>query len=390
MGLPISTDLASHIQTLSAIENNDKLSPEEKKSQLQVESAKTLAEIDAEITSLNFTSKKYSEQISKIISDGDWNQLPTPEKLTADLQTLRQIASAVKDAANSMSTDMTSILRLLAEANRTLANINAEANIQNRKLKLKAADDEFAAKEKANKEQLVADLLSASAEIVAGGIQLVGAGISLHGARKNIGKSKELLEKTHELSDISTAKNITKQDLADVSNEIERIKPASIKKIQELDAETGQIGFEKQMENVQIKSSIENKLGKLDIRQKQAVKKFDDLSVIENTHSKTIDTGNEKLKASNQKYEGFHQILNSSATIFKGAIQGTSSIFGFYASSDRLEAEKLGFVKDLATQSEQLGQESYRNAMEGYRNTTQSLSAMEQSINSSMSHIQKA
>lgn len=387
----ISPDLASHIQTLSAIQNNEKLSPEEKKAQLEVEGAKTLSEINAEMSSLNFTSTKFVNQISKIIAEGDWNQLPAPGKLIADLQTLRQVASALKEASNSMSTDMSSILRLLAEANRTLANIHAEANIQNRKLKLKAADDEFTAKEKANKEQLVADLLSASAEIVAGGIQLVGAGISFHGARKNIGKSKELLEKTHELSDISQTKNSIKQEFSEISENIKEVKPAALNKIKEIDAkDISRQGFEDQMADIKLKSSTKKTLGELDIKQKQATKRFDDLTSMENVHSKNIDTGNEKLKASNQKYEGFHQIMNSSATILKGAIQGTSSIWGFYASSDRLEADKKGLVRELATQSEQSAQQSYSIAMEGNRKATESLNAMEQSMNSSISHVLKA
>jgi len=392
MSNTISNDLAAHLQQLSTLQNDKNISAGDKKKALEVAGAKTLAEINAEIPSLNFTSTKFAEKIAKIITEGNWNQLPNPEKLSVTLQDLRSVAFAVESASSSMSIDMTSIMRLLFEAFGKLATIKSDENIQNRTLKLKAADAEFATKEKANKEQLAADLVSAAAEIAAGCVQLGGAVHALNGALKNTGTAKDLLKKSHELSDVSQKKNIIKMQLKDVSVEINNTKPAALKKMEELKLEIASPNTSAQRKlDAQVDlDSFKDKLGALDLKHKKLTKEYNDLSVMETSLSNEVAIGNEELKSSTQRYEGLQQIANSSATITKGYIQGISAILTFSASTSRLEADKLGLVKDLAGQYEQSAQEAYRNMNEGIRNTTQSLSAMEQSLNSSVSHMVKA
>ncbi len=389
MSNTISNDLAAQLQQLSTLQNDKNISADDKKKALEVAGAKTLAEINAQIPSLNFTSTKFAEKIAKIITEGNWNQLPNPEKLSVTLQDLRLVASAVESASNSMSVDMTSIMRLLSEAHRTLATIKSDENIENRKLKIKAADKEFEFKDKANYEQLAADLVSAIAEIVAGGVQLGGAGHAFKGALKNTGKAKDLLKKSHELSDISQKKNIIKMKLKDVSEKINNTKPAALKKMEKLQLEIDSPTTlsERKLEAQADLKIIKDDLGALDVKHKQLTKQFDDLSNMETSFSNEVAIGNEKLKSSTQKYEGIQQITNSSATIAKGLVQVISATMTFMASTSRLEADKFGLVKDLAGQYEQSAMEAYRNMNEGFRNLTQSLSAMEQSLNSSVSHM---
>jgi hypothetical protein len=392
MASTISNDLAAQMQQLATLQNDKNLSAEDKKKALEVAGAKTLAEINAEIPSLNFTSTKFAEKIAKIITEGNWNQLPNPEKLSITIHDLNIVASAVETASNSMSVDMTSIMRLLTEAYGKLATIKSNENTQNRTLRLKAADKEFEARDKENREQLAANLVSAAADIVGGVIQGAGAIYALKGALKNAGKSKDLLKESHQLSGITQQKNNKKIELDNVKLEIKTTKPGILKKMEKLQADIDSPSTTPQ-QKIDAKTKFDkfkNNLDALENKKNGFTKEFNDLSIKETGLSNKISIENEEIKASNQKYEGRQQIINSSATISKGFVQGTSAILTFTASTTRLEADKSGLVKDLAAQAEQSAQEAYRNANEGFRSANQSLSAMMQSLDASASHMAKA
>lgn len=392
MSNTISNDLAAHMQQLAALQNDKNLSAEDKKVALEAAGAKTLAEINAEIPSLNFTSTKFAEKIAKIITEGNWNQLPNTEKLSVTLQDLNIVAIAVETASNSMSVDMTSIMRLLTEAYGKLATIKSNENTQNRQLRLKAADKEFETRDKENREQLAANLVSAAADIVGGVIQGAGAAYALKGALKNAGKSKELLKESHELSGVSQKKNTAKMELDNVKSEIKTTKPAILKKMEQLQSEIDSpLSSPQQKIDSKAKfDKFDNDLKTLEAKKIDFTKEYNDLSIEETSLSNEISIKNEDIKSSTQKYEGRQQIINSSATIAKGFVQGTSAILTFTASTTRLEADKLGLVKDLAAQAEQSAQEAYRNANEGFKSANQSLSAMVQSLDASASHMAKA
>ncbi len=381
----ISSDLSAHLQQLSELANDKTLGKDEKKSALEKAGAKTLSEINSEISSLNFTSSKFAESIARLITEGKYNLLPSPAKMSSDLQALRQVADALIQNSNSMSIDITTIMRFLSEAHRTLAKTNSDSQIQNRKLKLEAAKNEFEARNKANEKQLTADLLSSAAEIVMGAVQLTGSAISIHGALKNIGKSKAVLKDSHELNNISQDKIISQKSITDAATELEGLKPGALKKIKHLEGLQNS-GFATAAEKSQLKS-VRSTLKTAEAKFDQAKAEFSLAEKNENVLSKLIDADNLKIKSSTQKYEGFQQIMTSSATILKGLTQSISSFYTFQASTDRLQADKQGLEKDMASQSEQSAQEGYRNMMEGSRNTIQSLSAMEQSINSSMTSM---
>lgn len=385
MSNTISSDLSANLQQLSELANNKTLSAEEKKSALEKAGAKTLAEINAEIPSLNFTSSKFAEKIARLLTEGKYNLLPSPAKMSTDLQALRQVANALLENSNSMSIDITTIMRFLSEAHRTLANTNSDSQIQNRKLKLQASDNEFKAREKANLEQLTADLLSAAAEVVMGAVQLGGSIVSTYGAVKNIKKSNEVLKDTHALSNISQDKKIAQQHLADAAKNLDEYKPGALKKINEL-KQREVSGFATPAEKSDLKKlevtlkTYEKKLG-------HSQSEFSLAEKNENILSKLIDTDNLEIKASTQKYEAVQQITSSSAIILKGVTQAIAANYSFRASTERLQADRQGLDKDMASQSEQSGQEGSRSMMEGARNALQSLSAMEQGSSSSISNM---
>ena len=388
MSNTISANLSAQLQQLSELANNEKLSTEEKKAALQTAGAKTLAEINVEMPSLNFTSTKFAEKIAKLITDGKFNLLPFPAKMSTDLQALRLVATALSDNVNSMSVDISTINRFLAEAHRSLAITNSNLFLLNRVKKLEASEKEFSAKEDANKKQLTADLLSASAEGVMGVVQLAGATISFKGALKNIVKSKDVLKETHTLNNLSETKKIAKQELVAAAEDLKSVKTIAEPRIKQLSdkVKAGTASFTEENEM----KSLEMKLSKCEKTFTAAQTKFEKAEFNENLLTQNIDTKNLNLKSSTQKYEGVQQIMNSSATVLKGIVQTIAAVYTFQASKSRVDADRLGLEKDMASQSEQSAQEGYRNMMEGARNTVQSLSAMEQSISSSMTNIARA
>lgn len=384
----ISGDLSAGLQQLSELANNKTLSAEEKKSALEKASAKTLSEINAEISSLNFTSSKFAEKIARLLTDGKYDLLPSPAKMSSDLQALRQVADALVENVNSMSIDITTIMRFLTEAHRVLAKTNSDSQIQNRTLKLEAAKNEFDAKEKANVAQLTADLLSAAAEVVMGALQLGGSIASIAGAVKNIGKSKTVLKDSQALNNISQDKKIAQQNLAEASGMLDSVKPGALKKIKQLE------GLEKSASPGLRKDAITKKLNETkdtlaaaESKLKHAKAEFSLAEKNENLLSKIIDTDNINIKASTQKFEAIQQISSSAAIILKGLTQSVAAYFSYKANTERLTADMQGLEKDMASQSEQTAQEAYRNMMEGARVSLQSLSAALQSIESSMSSM---
>jgi hypothetical protein len=381
MSNTISSDLSAGLQQLSELANNDTLSAEDKKSALEKAGAKTLAEINAEMSSLNFTSSKFAENIARLLTDGKYNLLPSPAKMSTDLQTLRQVADALVENLNSMSIDITTIMRFLTEAQRSLSNTKSVSQIQNRKLKLEAAKNEFEAKKRANEEQLTADLLSAASEVVMGAVQLGGSVVSIIGATKNIGKSKTVLKDSHSLSNLSQDKKIAHQNLADSAKNFEEFKPSALKRIKELE-QIEISGFATADEKIDLKN-LRNNLSTFESKFKYAQSEFSLAEKNENILSKIIDTDNLNIKASTQKFEAVQQITSSSAIIMKGLTQSIAAYYSFKASTDRLQADMQGLGKDMASQSEQSAQEASRNMMEAARNTIQSLSAAQQSIDAS-------
>lgn len=388
MANTISSDLSANLQQLSELANNQTLSADEKKSALEKAGAKTLADINAEMPSLNFTSSKFAEKIARLLTDGKYNLLPSPAKMSTDLEALRQVADALLENLNSISIDITTIMRFLAEAHRSLAKINSDSQIQNRKIKLEAAKNEFEEKKKAIAQQLTADLLSAASEIVMGAGQAIGSAVSLFGAVKNINKSKVVLKDSHALSNISQDKKIAQQNLADAAKGLDELKPGSLKKIKELEIleKSASPGEEKDAITKQL-NAVKDTLAAAESKFKNAKAEFSFAEKNENVLSKIIDTDNLKIKASTQKYEAVQQIASSTATILKGITQSIAAVYSNQASTGRLKADIQGLEKDMASQSEQSAQEGYRTLMEGARNAIQALSAMEQSISASMTSM---
>jgi hypothetical protein len=384
----ISSDLSAQLQQLAELANNQDLSPADKKTALEKAGAKTLAEINAEMPSLNFTSTKFAEKIAKLITDGNFDRLPLPAKMSTDLQALRLVATALQDNANTMSIDVSSIMRLLMEAQRTLSTINTDSQIQNRSLKLQAAKNEFDAKAAANQQQLTADLLTSCADIVMGAVQLTGSAISLAGAVKNIDASSEVLDDAKKLSELTDIKKTSQQEFADAGEDLKSIKAEVAPKIKQLSdkVKAGTANFEEEFEL----KSLQGRLAKCEKNFKQSQIAYKNAESNENALSQKIDSKNLAIKASTQKYEGFQQIMTSSGTILKGIMQSIGAVYTFRAATDRLDADKQGLAKDMAAQSEQSAQEGSRNMMEGQRTTIQSLSAIEQSINSSMTATARA
>ncbi len=385
MSNTISGDLSASLQQLSELANNKTLSAEEKKSGLEKASAKTLSEINAEISSLNFTSSKFAEKIARLLTDGKYDLLPSPAKMSSDLQALRQVADALAENVNSMSIDITTIMRFLTEAHRVLAKTNSDSQIQNRTLKLEAAKNEFIARKEANEKQLTADLLSAISEVVMGAVQLTGSIISIAGAAKNIGKSKAVLEDSHALNNISQDKKIAQKNLSESAAELNMYKPAASKRINDLEQREIQ-GFATPTEKTELQN-LKSTLKTLESKFKYAESEFSLAEKNENILSKLIDTDNINIKASTQKFEAIQQISSSAAIILKGIAQSIAAHHTYLASTKRLEADMQGLEKDMASQSEQTAQEAYRNMMEGARVSLQSLSAALQSIESSMSSM---
>lgn len=388
MSNTISSDLSANLQQLSELAHNKTLSAEEKKSALEKASAKTLAEINAEIPSLNFTSSKFAEKIVRLLTDGKYNLLPMPAKMNADLQALRQVADALATiSASSMSIDITSILRLLAESHRTLAITNSDSRIQNRKVKIEAADNEFKAREKANKEQRTADLLTACADIVSGAVQLGGSIVSAVGAVKNIKASKDVLDKSKQLGPLTQAREAGKQDLKVATNDFQVAK-SGVADI-EMQVKSAPRGPKKEALKIQLKEARDT-LDQAKLKFEDAKTNYSSAKNIETQRLQEIDTDNLAIKASTQKYEAAQQITNSSATITRGIGLAIAAQFNFRANTERLKADMQGLEKDMASQSEQSAQEGDHNMMEGARNTLQSLSAIEQGTSSSTTNIVRA
>lgn len=356
MPVIISNDLSSKLQQLATMADAKNLSVEDK-NRLEVTAAATLAEINAEIPSLNFTSAKFAERISQLISNKEWDKLPSPAKMVTDLKTLRQVAVTIQENMTSMSIDISTIMRFLIEAQRIFASKNTDASLQNRTLKLKSAQSEFQAKADANKAQKTADLLSASAEIVMGVVQMGGAAVGLVGVSKNILKSKVVKKQAVELDGLATKK----------TEKFEKIKITESKV-----AEAGKNAPNKL-------KRLEKLLNKTEIEFNNAETEFKVLS-------SKIEVGNQSIKNSSQKFDGWQQLISSSAGLAKGGVKIAESFYSYDASNYRLDAEKAALEKDMASQSEQSAQEGSRNMMQGASTALQSLSAALQSSDSSVTN----
>lgn len=372
----MSQSLGSQLVNLSKIAADASLKPDEKRAQLDGVAAKTLAAIDAEIDTLSVSSGDFAAKIRELITSGDWAKLPPPKQMEQRLDQLKLVMTALQDVKDNIIIDISSVMAIILEAQRKAALAKSDERIADRTTMVASAKAEFDQREKAAKEQLTADLVSAGMQI-AGGALAIGSSLnSIKSLSAAAAKNKKSWAETKDLQGAHKEKIEAKKVINDFTMEAKEAE--SISKRLSARNPARLTSSEKKMLEM-----ADSTIGKFKQWQGKADIATDKIGL----HETRIRVRNEKAHELTTKANAWQALWSGVSQSLKGVGEVATAQLKFQSSMSQIEAEKLALNKNLAGSGEQAALDAYQNLRDSLKSALQMIQAIEQALSSSFTSI---
>lgn len=373
----ISATLQTNLLQLSELIHQKDGAIDQKKQNIEEVSSKVLEEISKEYPNISTSSQQYLEKIRAAISDKDWDKIPPPTKLKADLKELSEVRSALQLAMPNATVDIYALFRVLMEHKRIQKLGLAKLSIQDNAQAIQLSSAQFEQQAVANKWQLGSDLAAAGIQTLAA----IGQGVS---SAKSIKKNTSLLKENEanirQVGDLQKLKN-------DRSNAI---------------AEQEQLDYDIKLADQKIArltaaNPNDPALAGLNTNRKSLNTKRDDAKNIIKQHTEIINQYDSAVQIDSARIRSKTEIATYNDQIRSAVINGTkgildmaNSVVKFAGSNAKLDADRLESAKNLTDKSSAALLEASRNAGDDLKSFMQTLSGIEQSLSSSMSNSLRA
>lgn len=374
----ISSDLQSRLLSLSSLVHGDKRSSEVKSSEVEEIGNLILKKIYAEDSYLPTSARLYLEQIAASIIDNKWSDIPKSADMKFDFQKLKAVADVVALASLSTAIDIFELFRVMMEHKGNQAYNLAKIGIMDNSFSLELAKKQFAEQASANTMQLGADIAAGLTQVLMGVAQFVSSSYSLK-------KNTELGFKTKNNANDELTVSRDKKNLDNFSKERDELK----NHYNSLEAQINR------KQNEISPNSFEISKLRYDQRKiKKELDKADSLIKSESNHVDFLSAGQKKLTSDIEtetnavRYND--QLRGSVIQSIKGLLDILGSGIKYYASIEKLEADKLESAKTMADRSANAMKEASRNASEDLKKIAQSLDSILQVLSSSVSNSLRA
>jgi hypothetical protein len=373
----ISATLQTNLLQLSELIHQKDGAIDQKKQNIEEVSSKVLEEISKEYPNISTSSQQYLEKIRAAISDKDWDKIPPPSKLKADLKELSEVRSALQLAMPNATVDIYALFRVLMEHKRIQKLGLAKLSIQDNAQAIQLSSAQFEQQAVANKWQLGSDLAAAGIQTLAA----IGQGVS---SAKSIKKNTSLLKENEanirQVGDLQKLKNDRANAIAEQEQLDYDIKLAD-QKIARLTAA----------------NPNDPALAALNKNRKSLNTKRDDAKNIIKQHTEIINQYDSAVQIDSARIRSKTEIATYNDQIRSAVINGTkgildmaNSVVKFAGSNAKLDADRLDSAKNLTDKSSAALLEASRNAGDDLKSFMQTLSGIEQSLSSSMSNSLRA
>lgn len=374
----ISSDLQSRLLSLSSLVHDDKRSSEVKSSEVEEIGNLILKKIYAEDSYLPTSARLYLEQIAASIIDNKWSDIPKSADMKFDFQKLKAVADVVALASLSTAIDIFELFRVMMEHKGNQAYNLAKIGIMDNSFSLELAKKQFAEQASANTMQLGADIAAGLTQVLMGVAQFVSSSYSLK-------KNTELGFKTKNNANDELTVSRDKKNLDNFTKERDDLK----NHYNSLEAQINR------KQNEISPNSFEISKLRYDQRKiKKELDKADSLLKSESNHVDFLSVGQKKLTSDIEtetnavRYND--QLRGSVIQSIKGLLDILGSGIKYYASIEKLEADKLESAKTMADRSANAMKEASRNASEDLKKIAQSLDSILQVLSSSVSNSLRA
>ncbi len=377
----ISQGLANQLASLSQAAADYKADPKANKASLEATAARTLAQIDAEIGSLNVSSGQFAQTIKELIRSGDWAKLPPPKQMEQRAGSLLAVNDAIRDVQDSIIVDISSIMAVLIEIQRKAALSKGEERIQERNATLTSAQAEFKKRATAADEQRTADMVQAGIQIATGILSVVGSSISIAGLKGANTKTAEAWGKSQKLEPGQMNTSQAKKMAAEHS-----IEAAGAKKIiGDADAKVAAGGTLTAKEQNLVDKMKEN-LRKQSGTERMATALEDDLKLkrldIDRLNSEAHET-TQMIRAQQDLFQAIGGMAGKSGDMAAAQLK-------FMSSMSQVAADKEALAKNLAQSGEQAALDAYQQLRDSLKSALQMIQAIEQAMSSSLSSMARS
>ncbi len=374
----ISSDLQSRLLSLSSLVHDDKRSSEVKSSEVEEIGNLILKKIYAEDSNLPTSARLYLEQIAASIIDNKWSDIPKSADMKFDFQKLKAVADVVALASLSTAIDIFELFRVMMEHKGNQAYNLAKIGIMDNSFSLELAKKQFAEQASANTMQLGADIAAGLTQVLMGVAQFVSSSYSL---KKNTELGFKTKNNANDELTVSRDKknldNFTKKR-DELKNRYNSLEAQINREKNEISPDSSKIGqLKKDQDDVKIE------LDKADSLLKSESNHVDFLSVGQKKLTSDIETETNAVRYNDQ-------LRGSVIQSIKGLLDILGSGIKYYASIEKLEADKLESAKTMADRSANAMKEASRNASEDLKKIAQSLDSILQVLSSSVSNSLRA
>lgn len=377
----ISQGLAKQLASLSQAAADYKADPKTNKANLEATAAKTLADIEAEIGSLNVSSGQFAQTIKELISSGDWAKLPPPKQMEQRAGSLMAVNDAIRDVQEQIITDISSIMAVLIEIQRKAALAKGEERIQERNATLTSAQAEYQKREKAAQEQRTSDMVQAGLQIATGVLTVVSSSVSIVKLGKANAMTAEAWGKSQKLAPGQTSASQAKKMAAEHS-----IEAAGAKKIiGDADAKVAAGGTLTANEKSLVDKMKDN-LRKQSGTERMAAALEDDLKL----KRLDIDRLNSEAHESTQMIRAAQDLVQAVGGMANKSGDMAAAQLKFDASMSQVAADKEALAKNLAQSGEQAALDAYQQLRDSLKSALQMVQAIEQAMSSSLSSMARS
>lgn len=376
----ISSELASNIEQLSLIKNDQNISSTEKEVKLREAGAKTLAMISNEMDKLSISNKLFVADIKNAIQSGfsldDWGSIPSPKEVRREINDLQQVNQALSRCISNNFADMTAVMKLIIEISGKYGQAKFSEWISHTLDNMKSAKAQFEKTKQSINEQHTADQTAAIGQIVGGCVSLGMSAGTMIGSTVNLKKQLTALKDQKSINSLS---NMLEVKAKAYDQSVENLKSQKVK-LADMEA------------NGASATSIKDTKNKISALETMKTASHDNFINAKNHHA-DLDYKNKRISLKNQTealhIQGLSSFSGASNSMINGSTSHVSADQRRKANLSKLESDKAEYQKNFDQNMIQSSLEAYHKASDHLRQTIQAMLSLEQGHSNMISQATK-
>ena len=395
----VSTDLSSRLVDMAQVAHDSSLSTAERSEKLNQMKGVTLEKIASESGEVSILAQSILENIRHIIENEDWAKLPPSVNLASQLAAAVAVTSELNTLATKVLPDIQAMQRVYVETMLKLLQTNSNSEVLSMNHQWAAATTQFAKSKLAAEEEKTSGIVSGAVGIATAAASIVAKGVVTGLTKKKFDRNAPSSEENKQLKAAKDQHLETGTELKKEKANLDKLKLEVAKNEQEIrnlktqqnDSQLSQSNSKKLAEEISIREAVikdgksrisiaENKLTNIKADHELASA---GLSAI----NSSIDFKAGSANRYAQEMRAYNDITDQAANLAQSIGKLSTSFVDASAKDHRIESEKASFMTNFANSVQQTAQKDKRDILDGINSSTSMLTAVNQSYDSSNTHI---